>query len=60
MTTAAVAIGIDIASKIWANIELADHNKRFGPITLRLVHNHGAVLGIGAYLPAVADRKSVV
>lgn len=54
VTTAAVTLGIDIASKIWASAALADHGKRIGPIKLRLVHNHGVVFGIGNNLPATA------
>lgn len=54
MATVVVTISIDFASKIWATSVLADHSKRIGPITLRLVHNHGVVLGFGAYLPAAA------
>ena len=52
--TAVVAVSIDFASKIWATNALADHSKRIGSITLRLVHNHGVVFGIGSYLPASA------
>jgi len=54
VVTAVVTIGIDIASKAWALNALADHGKRIGSITLRLVHNHGVVLGMGAYVPAAA------
>ncbi|MHB1128915.1 MAG: signal peptidase II [Ilumatobacteraceae bacterium] len=54
VATAAVTVGIDIASKMWATTALVDHSRRIGPITLRLVHNHGVVFGIGAYLPPVA------
>ena len=52
--TAVVAVSIDFASKIWATDALADHSKRIGSITLRLVHNHGVVFGLGGYLPASA------
>lgn len=51
---ATAAVGLDIASKVWATAALADHSMRIGSITLRLVHNHGVVFGIGAYLPAAA------
>ena len=54
VATAAATISFDIASKIWATDALAEHSKRFGSITLRLVHNHGVVFGIGGYLPASA------
>ncbi len=54
VATAAVTLGIDIVSKFWALDTLAGHGKRIGSITLRLVHNHGVVLGMGAYLPAAA------
>ena len=52
--TAVVAVSIDFASKIWATDVLASHSKRIGSITLRLVHNHGVVFGLGGYLPASA------
>ncbi len=54
VATATIAIFIDFASKIWASIALADNSKQIGSVTLRLVYNHGVVLGIGAYLPAAA------
>jgi signal peptidase II len=54
VATAVVTIGIDFASKAWAIAALAGHSKRIGPITLRLIHDHGVVLGLGSYVPATA------
>ncbi len=54
VATATIAISTDFVSKIWASAALADNSKQIGSVTLRLVYNHGVVLGIGAYLPAAA------
>ena len=54
VATATIAISIDFVSKIWASTALAERSQKIGSITLRLVHNHGVVFGIGAYLPAAA------
>lgn len=54
VATATIAICIDVVSKIWASTVLAGQSQKIGSITLRLVHNHGVVFGIGSYLPAAA------
>ena len=54
IATASIAISFDFVSKIWASTALAEQSQKIGSITSRLVYNHGVVLGIGAYLPAVA------
>lgn len=54
VATATIAILIDFVSKIWATTALAEQTQKIGSITLRLVHNHGVVFGVGAYLPPVA------
>lgn len=54
VATATIAVSIDVVSKIWASTELAGQSQKIGSITLRLVHNHGVLFGIGSYLPAVA------
>ena len=54
VATATIAISIDVVSKIWASTVLAGQSQKIGSITLRLVHNHGVLFGIGSYFPAVA------
>jgi signal peptidase II len=54
IATSAAVIGIDVASKIWASAALADTDRSVGPVTLRLIHNHGVAFGVGAFLPAAS------
>ena len=51
MTVAVGAITVDVVSKMWASSALADDPRSVGPVTLRLIHNHGVAFGIGDFLP---------
>jgi signal peptidase II len=51
---AIASVAIDVASKAWASSSLPGNPMSLGPLTLRLIHNHGVALGVGAYLPAGA------
>lgn len=52
VATATVVVIIDFISKVWATTALDENSQRIGLVTLRLVHNHGVLFGIGAYLSA--------
>ncbi|MFA5773986.1 MAG: signal peptidase II [Ilumatobacteraceae bacterium] len=46
-----LSICVDIITKVAASNALRDQNEVFGPITFRLVHNHGSIFGFGSLLP---------
>ena len=46
------AVAVDIISKVWASSVLPGDPRAIGPVTLRLIHNHGGAFGVGDSLPA--------